>query len=86
MLALAGAFTTLAASRLELPAPRRMLTGTDPESAVAGRKRGVTNKKVSNRKLKEIAYTFKYPTFREGYAAEIARLRAAGMLRGPAGA
>jgi nucleoside-diphosphate-sugar epimerase len=57
-----------------------------PESAVAGRKRGVTNKKVSNRKLKEIGYTFKYPTFREGYAAEIARMRAAGMLRGPTGA
>lgn len=35
------------------------------------RKRGVTNKKVSNRKLKaELGYGFKYPSFREGYAVE----------------
>jgi len=34
------------------------------------RKRGLTNKKVSNRKLKtELRYQFKYPTFREGFAA-----------------
>jgi nucleoside-diphosphate-sugar epimerase len=32
------------------------------------RKRGSTNKRISNRKLKsELAYQFKYPTFREGY-------------------
>jgi len=37
------------------------------------RKRGGTNKKVSNRKLKaELGYEFQYPTFREGYAAELA--------------
>ena len=47
-----------------------------------GRKRGVTNKAVSNRKLREeLGYQLKYPTFREGYAAEITRLRAAGLLR-----
>ncbi|MGD0614328.1 MAG: NAD-dependent epimerase/dehydratase family protein, partial [Verrucomicrobiota bacterium] len=41
-----------------------------PADAGAARKRGVTNKKVSNRKLKEdLGYRFKYPTFREGYAA-----------------
>jgi nucleoside-diphosphate-sugar epimerase len=35
---------------------------------VLERKRGVTNKKVSNRRLKEeLGYRFKYPTFREGY-------------------
>src|SRR4029077_7390961 len=39
------------------------------------RKRGVTNKCVSNRKLKmELGYKFKYPDFRAGYRAEIARL------------
>lgn len=39
------------------------------------RKRGVTNKKVSNRKLKmELGYQFKYPTFRQGYTTEIKRL------------
>jgi nucleoside-diphosphate-sugar epimerase len=42
------------------------------EEAVAGRKRGVTNKKVSNRRLRdELGYQFRYPTFREGYSAEL---------------
>ena len=42
---------------------------------VTARKRGTTNKKVSNRKLKmELGYQFKYPTFRQGYTAEIKRL------------
>jgi nucleoside-diphosphate-sugar epimerase len=45
------------------------------------RKRGLTNKKVSNRKLKmELGYQFKYPTFRQGYTAEIMRLERAGEL------
>ena len=36
------------------------------------RKRGVTNKRISNTKLKsEMGYKFRFPTFREGYAAEI---------------
>jgi len=40
------------------------------------RKRGVTNKRVSNRKLKtDLGYGFKYPTFRDGYAEEIRKLR-----------
>ena len=35
-------------------------------------KRALTNKRVSNRKLREeLGYIFKYPTFRQGYAAEI---------------
>jgi nucleoside-diphosphate-sugar epimerase len=38
------------------------------------RKRGVTNKRISNAKLlAELKYKFLYPGFREGYAAEIAR-------------
>lgn len=38
------------------------------------RKRGVTNKRISNAKLKSmLACTFRFPTFREGYAPEIAR-------------
>jgi nucleoside-diphosphate-sugar epimerase len=45
------------------------------------RKRGLTNKKVSNRKLKmELGYQFKYPNFRQGYTAEITRLDRAGQL------
>jgi hypothetical protein len=52
-----------------------------PEDAAANRKRGVTNKKVSNRKLKmELGYQFKYPNFRKGYTAEIMRLEAAGLM------
>lgn len=53
------------------------------ESAVDGpaRKRGSTNKRVLNRKLKmELGYQFKYPTFRQGYTAEIKRLDEAGQL------
>jgi len=57
------------------------LPPTAPEDAEAVRKRGVTNKKVSNRRLKmELGYPFKYPTFREGYTAEIMRLDRAGEL------
>jgi nucleoside-diphosphate-sugar epimerase len=52
-----------------------------PEDAEAVRKRGVTNKKVSNRRLKmELGYQFKYPTFRQGYTAELIRLDRAGGL------
>jgi nucleoside-diphosphate-sugar epimerase len=51
------------------------------EAADPERKRGLTNKKVSNRKLKmELGYQFKYPTFRQGYSAEIQRLDRAGQL------
>jgi nucleoside-diphosphate-sugar epimerase len=47
-----------------------------PEEAAAALKRGLTSKKVSNLRLKsELRYHFKYPTFREGYAAEIAGSR-----------
>jgi nucleoside-diphosphate-sugar epimerase len=46
-----------------------------PENPDDNRKRGVTNKRVSNRKLKmELGYRFKYPTFRQGYSAELLRL------------
>lgn len=38
------------------------------------RKRGLTNKRISNVKLKSTGYQFKYPTFREGYFAEMRRL------------
>jgi nucleoside-diphosphate-sugar epimerase len=53
-----------------------------PESdAGEDRKRGLTNKKVQNRRLTmELGYRFKYPTFRQGYSAEIQRLDRAGAL------
>ena len=51
------------------------------EEEVAQSKRGITQKKVSNRKLKmELGYQFKHPTFRQGYTAEITRLDRAGKL------
>ena len=52
-----------------------------PENAAENRKRGVTNKRVSNRRLKmELGCQFKYPNFRKGYSAEILRLERAGEL------
>ncbi|MGH7954025.1 MAG: SDR family oxidoreductase [Limisphaerales bacterium] len=52
-----------------------------PENPDENRKRGVTNKRVSNRKLKmELGYQFKYPNFRKGYSAELLRLDRAGEL------
>jgi len=58
------------AAKLAKPLPPFAAMEEMPE-----RKRGQTNKKVSNSRLKrELGYQFKYPTFREGYAAEIDRL------------
>lgn len=52
-----------------------------PEEELAERKRGSTNKKVQNRRLKmELGYQFKYPNFRKGYTAEIQRLDNLGQL------
>jgi len=43
--------------------------------APKGRKRAVTNKRVSNERLRrELGYRLRYPTFREGYRAEMERL------------
>lgn len=51
------------------------------EDEIVQRKRGLTNKKISNRKLKmELGVALKYPTFRQGYTAEITRLERAGQL------
>jgi nucleoside-diphosphate-sugar epimerase len=54
-----------------------------PPSASAdeatSRRRGLTNKKVSNQRLKlELGYQFKYPNFRKGYTAELQRLQEMG--------
>ena len=50
----------------------RPLPPRAPEAPAAWRKRGLTHKWVSNAKLKrELGYVFQYPTFREGFAAEI---------------
>jgi len=48
---------------------------SEPENPDENRKRGLTNKRVSNRRLKmELGYQFKYPNFRKGYSAELLRL------------
>ena len=51
-----------------------------PEDPAENRKRGVTNKRVSNRRLRWTSYPWKYPNFRKGYSAEILRLERAGEL------
>ena len=51
------------------------------EEENAARKRGLTHKKVSNRKAKmELGWQLKYPTFRQGYTAEIKRMEDAGLM------
>jgi nucleoside-diphosphate-sugar epimerase len=56
-------------------------SGASRENPDENRKRGVTNKRVSNRRLKmELGHQFKYPNFRKGYSAELLRLDRAGEL------
>jgi nucleoside-diphosphate-sugar epimerase len=51
------------------------------EDPAAPRKRALTHKKVSNRKLRmELGCALRYPTFRQGYTAEIQRMQDAGEL------
>lgn len=58
------------AAELQRPLPPKM-----PADEPNWRKRGATNKRVNNAKLRaELKYEFKFPDFRTGYAAEIARL------------
>ena len=52
-----------------------------PENPAEDRKRGMTNKRVLNRRLKmELGCQLKYPNFRKGYSAELLRLERAGEL------
>ncbi len=58
------------ATELNRPMPPTVLADSE-----ILRKRGATNKRVSNAKLRaELNYKFKFPDFRAGYATEIARL------------
>ena len=71
----ANFFQWLAATVGKYPPP------SVPENPVENRKRGATNKRVLNRRLKmELGCQFKYPNFRKGYTAEILRLERAGEL------
>jgi nucleoside-diphosphate-sugar epimerase len=60
-----GAVLDWLAARLGVPPPRR---AAEP----ATRGRPDTNKRCSNRKLLASGYRFRFPTFREGYAALLA--------------
>jgi nucleoside-diphosphate-sugar epimerase len=58
------------AAELQKPLPPRVTADTE-----VWRKRGVTNKRISNAKLLEkLQYQFKFPDFRAGYATEIAQM------------
>jgi nucleoside-diphosphate-sugar epimerase len=58
------------AAKLNRPMPPKI-----PADAEVWRKRGATNKRVSNERLRaELKYEFKFPDFRAGYTAEIVRL------------
>jgi len=60
------------AAELKRPLPPKVAADRE-----ASRKRGVTNKRVSNAKLRsELNYQFQFPDFRAGYAAELQRLAA----------
>jgi nucleoside-diphosphate-sugar epimerase len=60
------------AAELKKPMPPMVLA-----DAEVWRRRGVTNKRISNAKLRaELKYEFQFPNFRAGYAAELARLAA----------
>ena len=60
------------AGRLGRPLPERA-----DAAALAGRRRGATSKRVSNRRLRqELGCPLEYPTFREGYEPEVQRIQA----------
>ena len=60
-------FFSWLASSLKKPMP-----AAAAGSVEAARKRGITNKRISNHKLKtQLSYSFKYPTFREGFATAL---------------
>lgn len=65
-------FLSWLASRLDLPLP-----AVASDADAGRRKRGLTHKRVSNAGLRrETGWEPKHPTFREGYASELAAARA----------
>ena len=63
------------ATKLGKPLPP---TATD--DSTSPRKRGLTNKRISNAKLKrELEFAFQYPDYQTGYSSEILRLGLAGI-------
>jgi nucleoside-diphosphate-sugar epimerase len=63
------------AAELDRPLPPKIAV-----DAEAWRKRGTTNKRVSNARLHaELKYRFRHPDFRSGYRAELQRMAAEGF-------
>jgi len=61
------------AAKLDQPMPP-----ASPVNMAVNRKRGIRNKRVSNQRLKQdLGFVYKYPTFRQGFAAELERLNRA---------
>lgn len=65
------------ANRLGAPDPRPI--GARPRQGPLG------NKRLSNRRIRDSGFEFRYPSFREGYAAVIEALRAGADTSRPAG-
>jgi len=64
----------------ELARPMPPCVADDPD---APRRRGATNKRVSNQRLRgELGWLPRFATFRDGYRAELHRLREEGRLAG----
>ena len=63
---------TWLAKKLDVAAPEEQGEGAD-----ANRRRQVGSKRCSNRRLRESGYSFRYPTYRDGYA-ELIRARPPG--------
>lgn len=60
------------AARLGAPAPRRVRAGPGVESDPGSGAAQASGKRCSNARLRASGYRFRYPTFREGYAAVLA--------------
>lgn len=55
-----------------------------PGAASGERRRGLTSKRVSNARLRaELGWVLRYPTFREGFAAELRRMADEAAAAGP---
>ena len=83
---LQGDFLRFLAESTGRPLPP-VAPAADPGGSIPARKRGNTNKRVSNRRLREeLGWTPRFPTYREGYAEAIAALVATPGAVSPSGA
>lgn len=75
------------ATGLPMPTAAKSGGSAEPGGSVPTRKRGSTNKRVSNRRLREeLGWRPRFPTWREGYAGAIAEVISATRHRDDPGA